>query len=473
MTNLITETSSTDIQSYAELVLYLNGSNKEYSTISKPPPLRLTQSFNSATYASKTSKVQRTLSDRTPLTTRVPQNLLQESISDINIPTLQADASIGCQHDIGESRESFEGYSDYRDFDSTTTPSDASTVIYREILSSRCSSNQPITSEDCIQEKDKSIDESSETFPDGAESETSFECKKTLKQSESEHSSVGVSHSEEVESLTGQGSKTKLEVGDIRTQPEAGEEFLIPAEKENLPKSEELKFVELSLKVEQNPKLVVVNNSEAVELISHSEDLADRGSGSSIQDPLSAADSSASSLVHSERSRELVTDIHNSNTTSLSEGTVTNGHFGGDDSFKQAVNSKEKMEQIGSSHVLADSPVGLNGIRTHGYASNGGSKDVYSLSTSVVVPHHSLTLATSSDPDSPSSYQVCQQDPISCCMREGSLVVHYCMRGHFHYPSCMYQQYLFIGGLLLYEGSLSLPILHVPTVPFHWWFITV
>lgn len=68
-----------------------------------------------------------------------------------------------------------------------------------------------------------------------------------------------------------------------------------------------------------------------------------------------------------------------------------------------------------TSHVTdTNDPVSLNGIRTRGYASNNnGAKDsstMYSCNDNAVsantVPHHSLTLVTS-EPESPSSCQVC------------------------------------------------------------------
>lgn len=402
VSSLITETSSTDIQSYAELVLYRNGSNKEYTCVSKPAPIRLTQSFNRVSYSNK-ARVHRTLSDRTPFSAaKLPPDLLQESISDIDIPALQNGGA-----EFGGSRESFEEeYPEYRDFDSTTTPSDASTVIFRELLSSRCSSNLTIPGgEECLQgvysaggSYDNSPitsrhtvaasgDERADSSPQIHRYSVDTASKTNGKGSGTDSPEI---NGKEIDSKSHESVEGNRQVNNL----EVLEDTLIPKDKE----TSENASKELTL----NSSLVAENVSEL--------------------------DSSGTNIPDRKQSSEQVTDIYTSNrnhTPSSAEGNAINSEesilCSNGIGFEQSLEHGKKMESYNmryqhSGGPMVDSePIGMNGVRTHGYASNdskAGGAVLYSSTSSTTsagdVPHHSLTLALS-DPESPSSCQVCEK----------------------------------------------------------------
>ena len=339
--------------------------------------------------------------------------------------------------EIGNSLESFEEYPEYRDYDSTTTPSDASTVIYRELLSSRCSSNLPVPNEDSSQDKDNSLSESYENNSNHALEEdkksvvesspviardsatrTLIQHVTSLEESKSEPSSV-VSveiHNKEANSYTEQDSEglgSKLEVS-VTTKAGVLDD---PGVREGDSQTDkESRSVEVSLKLESSPQTplreVKLGTVPLIATNSHSENSVIQNS--TTEGRRKDTDPSTYSLIYvaySEKNSEEVTDIYNSKpsyTVSLESSGYTNCHSDGG-SFEPPVDiSSRRMDetvhaQHNINHISDSDPVTLNGMRTHGCASNGGPKEIYSMSSGV--PHHSLSL-TSSDPESPSSYQV-------------------------------------------------------------------
>lgn len=395
MTSLITETSSTDIQSYAELVLYRNGSNKEYSYVGKPTStsIRLTQSFNRVSYSNK-ARVHRTLSDRTPFTASAKLHPgLQESVSDIDIPALQNGIA-----EFGGSGESFEEeYPEYRDCDSTTTPSDASTVIFRELPSSRCSSNLPVPGEECFQSVHSvggsynsspiasrhagvvsspqihrySVDTAltdSNTTPVGFEGSVS-----STTSPETNGIEIG-SNSHQVSSH----EDSTLQVSDSVASEEASDEPLIPDHHELLKHSDK-----------ESPS-AVEETSSSTALNCNGADFPDR-----------------------KNSTEQVTDINHTHSPAESISKDSNFHTNGvfsEPSLEQDKTMENYLHyQNGGGPVVDSEPIGMNGVRTRGYASNDRKGTMYPSTTTttpaVDVPHHSLTLALS-DPESPPSCQV-------------------------------------------------------------------
>lgn len=345
--------------------------------------------------------MQRTLSDRTPFTAaaRLPPDLLQESVSDIDIPALQNGGT-----EFGGSRESFEEeYPDYRDFDSTTTPSDASTVIFRELLSSRCSSNLPVTGEECLVGGNSPISSRHTTATAGEEGtensspqiqrySVDTDCKTTPVGFEGSGAVSPESDCKDIHSNSQENTEERLEASESVLSEVSEDPALLEGE-------------------EDEPILnSIANNLSNSTLYSNTTDLSD---------------------IRKE-STEQVTDIYASkpNHTPLpaEEGTTVyedRNFCGNGVGFDQPLERSKKMESyLGYQHnggpVVDSEPIGMHGVKTHGYASNDSKAAVYSNTTggsssgtsatttttpAVDVPHHSLTLALS-DPDSPSSYQV-------------------------------------------------------------------
>lgn len=319
-------------------------------------------------------------------------------MSDIDIPALQNGGT-----EFGGSRESFEEeYPEYRDYDSTTTPSDASTVIFRELLSSRCSSNLPVTGEECLVggSYDNSPISSRHIVATAGEERTENSSEERtensspqiqrysvdIARSDSKTTPVGFegcgavspeSDDKDIHSNTHENTKESLEVGDS-VIPEVSDD---PEGEEN----------ELTLNS-------IVSNLSSSTLNSNGTDFPD--------------------------STEQVTDIYASklnHAPSPAEGTTVSEDSnlcGTGVSFDQSLERNKKMEsylhyQRSGGPVVDSEPIGMNGVRTHGYASNDGktannttgSGTTSTTTPAVDVPHHSLTLALS-DPESPSSYQV-------------------------------------------------------------------
>lgn len=406
VTSLITETSSTDIQSYAELVLYRNGSNKEYTYVCKPNSIRLTQSFNRVSYSNKT-RVHRTLSDRTPFAAvaKLPPDLFQESVSDIDIPALH--------NGVGEfrgSRESLEEeYPEYRDFDSTT-PSDASTVIFRELPSSRCSSNLPVPGEECFQAV-HSVGGSYNSSPI------------TSRHAVATAGEEGVVSSPQIHRYSVETALT-----DSKTTPVGfeGSGATSPGINGDSNSHEFSRHLDSSLEVSdsvaseasEGPALPV-GQEPSEHCIKESEP-----DYSAVVDNTSTCARSSNGITDipdRKKSTEQVTDIYTSelnHTLSPAKGTANSkdGNFHGNGVFfERPLEQDKKMEnyiryQNGGGPVVDSDPIGIAGVRTRGYASNDSKVAMYpttatTTTPAVDVPHHSLTLALS-DPESPSSCQV-------------------------------------------------------------------
>lgn len=448
VSSLITETSSTDCQSYAELVLYLNGSNKEYTRVSKPAPIRLTQSFNSrvtthptiAAGGNKAQQVHRTLSDRTPFAAaKLPHHQdLQESVSDNDIAALQN----GVSTEFAGSRESFEAeegeegeYPEYRDFDSITTPSDASTVIFRELLSSRCSSNLPVpTGEDGTHSVGGSSYESS---PIGSRHFVAAEA------------AAGVASGEEEGNVKTAGLETSPQfprhftttiiIADSNTTPVA---FEIDPSLHEIDRSSEADVPAGDTTVsEVLDESVALSELEGLDCSS-----TESPPPTSVGRGVSALNTDTEDLPPGrKRSSEQVTDIcdsievdhHNNHSHPTpssrddsndrdSGGSFCGNGLGFERSLEHSTEGNSMDSYLHYQHnssngasgrllVVDSEPIGMvNGVRTQGYASNEMKPPPTLFSTTSAgtgvgtgeVPHHSLTLA-SSDPESPSSCQVC------------------------------------------------------------------
>ncbi len=407
VTNLVTETSSTDIQSYAELVLYLNGSSKEYRTVGQP--VRLTQSFNRTgpTNTSKKSRVHRTLSDITPLSAKSspPPYLEGTSYTDQTVPQRNGiDNSEGLSSldikDTGNtnSQGSLEEelYPEYGDFDCNTSPSDTSTAVFCELLSSRCSSSLPGPSEDTpIPEKDRA-----------SVSDISYNSSPAL----SRHAAAS---SDEVTLLVNPS------ILDQRDSPEESYSRTTPVE------SESGSVISLTDKVplqsERIPGSTV--ELEGFGIIPVDETLS--GAVSLERSPRTAVKgdtNSSSGVIEGCNHKEIPKDFNSNSTSPLADPPLSpkpnslkaiNSNSNPSLQYTDSViESDEVMDRCvhapphsNSNHISDQESLGLKGLMAHtGYIN--GAKDIYGMaSTSVMIPHHSLTLA-SSDPESPSSHQV-------------------------------------------------------------------
>lgn len=361
VTHLITETSCTDIQSYAELVLYLNGSSKEYTTIAQPGSIRLTQSFNRP-YNSRNSRVHRTLSDRTPFQSKPSHNILQDSVSDYDIHSsaLQYQLASVFKEEAGPtSWEKFEEYPE----NSTATPSDASTVVCREAVSSRCSSSlQTGGDKDQVSEA------------------TLF------------HPSPGLDVAREVEQATPITPESALEseVSHILSVDLNKTAVNIPGERQLGRQEVGVASSPVTRKLSRRRSSEVTSSQSISPRKAHT---SDRLVGNHAHQP--------HPIVASQPYAKQVTDIHSKGRLSLelnfssSESSVTADNKGN----KKAMDSYVPA-QHGNGHVSnTEQPVSLNGMKTRGYPSNCQVKDISVASNGV--PHHSLSLI-GSDPDSPS-----------------------------------------------------------------------
>ena len=417
VTHLITETSCTDIQSYAELVLYLNGSNKEYTTVAQPGSIRLTQSFNRP-YNSKNSRVHRTLSDRTPFLSKLPNNILQDSVSDNDIHTsgLQRQFSSIFKEGTGRSWDTFEDFPD----DSTTTPSDASTVICREVSSSRCSSNPQTTSEENHITERGQVTEAEvlePLIPGYLDVSRDNDCSKLAREVEVLKQTSSVTPESNIESeiarilsvdLNGSELKVQSEQGDSGTRLEVSvtakstPESSTSLERRTAP---DLNSVELSLTLNSRQPTRPLK-TVSVETSSPSSTTTDRITHHTLN-PSPTTASPRLCVTFAERTAEQVTDIHDKERTA-SERNFSSAASNFESCARLDKDTKRTMDtyvhaQHGNGHVTDTEPVSLNGIKTRGYPSNCQAKDVGPTSNGV--PHHSLSL-TSSDPESPSSCQV-------------------------------------------------------------------
>ena len=327
------------------------------------------------------------------------------------------------------SGESLEERSESRDCDSVgTTPSEASTVIFRELpSSSRCSSSNFHHTQD------------DESRPPGGGSY--------------ENSPIVVRHSV-AGSLKGVVSDSALPVRGYISESRRTreEESLLPAASNSRDESSVANRVNTTidsttttntdstatsdeldsvLSEVNTPDLQVsVQGSEVTTVdkiavnsptgVSDSTVLSNCNGFSDLVSGSSSCELSADFVgVHSrsDHSKEQVTDSSSLDHTPTSVKSGTSGtseHLLGSNgrkSFEQPLDqdiaqmdSYSMHYQHGSSHFVDSDPIGVNGVRTHGYASNG-RKAVYSTPVGGdEVPHHSLTLA--SDPESPSSCQV-------------------------------------------------------------------
>jgi hypothetical protein len=340
--------------------------------------------------------VQRTLSDRTPFTAaaRLPPDLLQESVSDIDIPALQNGGV-----EFGGSRESFEEeYPEYRDFDSTTTPSDASTVIFRELLS-RCSNTLPVPGEECV------VGGSYDTSP--------IASRHTVATAGEE----GRDSSPRVQRYSVDTSRS-----DSKTTPLGIEDSEISSPVSDSKDADSNSNVEENRGADNSAPSETSDDSVTLDTQEH------EPVSNSVGNNLSSSSTLSSSEAHFPDSTEQVTDIyaprlnHTPSPVELEGATNSEDNtFCGDDiDIGESLENSKKMEsymhyQQSGGPIVDSEPIGMNGVRTHGYPSNNDSKTgLYSgtdtsaaagTTSSVDVPHHSLTLALS-DPDSPSSYQV-------------------------------------------------------------------
>lgn len=334
--------------------------------------------------------MQRTLSDRTPqATSKASQGFLQESISDNDIPVLDGNGGVEFKSS-GDSRESFDEYPEYRDIDSTTSPSDASTVILRELLSSRCSSNFPVTNEDIAQETDRCS---------GCDSYSNSPT--SSRHTAAVFSEEGVKPAQALSLLIQSGSADTA-LTDCKT--------------------------DCSLSQGQSRTNHVVEDTDtAVDLVGEGTNHKESNSASLAlnQDTTNSVNNTyvrqdtpthLNSLLHtstspSKQSSKQVTDIHSSKSSNHATSHRENSerHFNCNGGFEQPVECGGKMDEImqyqhSSNHIADSEPISVNRIQKHGYASSNGTKVVYSVPAGEV-PHHSLTLA-SSDPESPPFWQV-------------------------------------------------------------------
>ena len=449
VTNLITETSSTDIQSYAELVLCRNGSlNKEHSSRGssdgvKSRTVRPSHSFNANSHrtSSKSSRVHRTHSDRTPLTSGPrlpPQGILQESVSDHDIPTLQqnglaggggvVDGRIREFRTYGDSRESFEEGLEYQDFDSVTTPSEASTVIHRELLSSsRCSSNLPTTTsggEEWTQSQERDRSSANCSF------ENSPVCTRHAEVSGASNGEAGnlensvdsalaelrrANHKSQEASSPSTTSEAERDSGGLKSgsTPKIERFVATYSEEKTSPKVNSVSLNSSSQSAVLGEQITAAMSGTLV-VSDHQASLSNSSFGPASQDlpaeDLDVLGGAGPFVSPASLSTEQVTDIH---TTSKPPSGPT--RRSGDDPATNTTTTtgplglrivEDFLHSTGGQATDPAPSTSVNGVRTHEYVSSNGSKVVYSVPSAGDVPHHSLTLA-SSDPESPSSYQVC------------------------------------------------------------------
>ena len=380
VTHLVTETSCTDIQSYAELVLYLNGSTKEYTTVAQPGAIRLTQSFNRP-FGSKNSRVHRTLSDRTPFLAKLPYNLLQDSVSDndIHSSALQQQFAGIFKEEVGW--EKFEDFTE----GSTATPSDTSTVICREVPSSRCSSSLQAAPEEnhitssAADRVSESAAIHSSACPDNSRDDN---CTKLAQEVELLQQTASISPGKSLESELAQLLHSNLNESSLweKPQPKSSSSSLVSATK-IVPESGRLQERKKSDQFIPAPK-------------------SDLYIATSRDSAATAAANSHPSISLTQQTSQQVTDIHSGDGLSSDRKLALWESIGRLDktSGKRAMDSC--VCENGHASSNSEHPVSLNGMKTRGYPSNCQVRDLTSG-----VPHHSLSLATS-DPDSPSSSQV-------------------------------------------------------------------
>jgi len=376
VTHLVAETSCTDIQSYAELVLYLNGSTKEYTTVAQPGAIRLTQSFNRP-YSSK-NRVHRTLSDRTPFLSKLPQNLLQDSVSDNDIH------SSALQQQFASIFKEEPGWEKFEDFveGSTATPSDTSTVICREVPSSRCSSSlQAAPEENHISSSAADrVSESAAYYSSGCrDTSRDDDCTKLAQEVELLQQTTPISSGKSLESELAQLLHLNESGLEEKSQRRNGGPPLVATTKTG-PESGRLQERKRSdqLTLAPNSDLHTASNQDFTAI---------------------AAVNSRPSASLAQQTSQQVTDIHGRDRLSSDHKIALWESIGRLDktSGKRPMDSGVHENGHASN---AEHPVSLNGMKTRGYPSNCQAKDLTNG-----VPHHSLSLATS-DPDSPSFSQV-------------------------------------------------------------------
>ena len=423
VTNLITETSSTDIQSYAELVLYLNGSNKEYTTVRHPPPLRHTQSFNKHTYSnSRHNRVQRTHSDRIPFASR---NLIRKGVYN-NSCVSNLQGNFGSSFFREESR-SLEDLQDSQEYSPNTTPPGQSTLVYRE-GSSPHHSNNPASvngvnhiSNHIEAERSTNVEFSTENHSQPYQdilhsTEHSADFSGLAQEGEILQNSTSISPDSFESSTTLEHKVASILCLDINKS-----EGKVECEQGNSESRSEVNISDTEVEKIPLVKTPVRAGFEAVEtssIIISSPVVTTIAAGPLSEDSVdSEEDLAVKQKIHQhisplirERSQvfccntEQVTGIHNQ------RGKKTECCTG--DSFKPPSTAITAVAEGGDrvmdtcmhtqhrgNHVSDSEPVSLNSIKTCGYPSNCRSKEREQISVSAV-PHHSLSLAIS-DPESP------------------------------------------------------------------------
>ena len=425
ISHLTTETRCTDIQSYAELVLYMNGSNKKYTTVDTFAPIRLRQSFNQP--GNCKSRVHRTFSDRTP---RVSKSLYLSSVPDDTCASglLENFGSSCSQEEVR--RGSWQTPKDYREHDSPPTPSDTPFVIHRAVASSLC--NKPVaTSKDCSAScrKEKNLETSTERLPHPYPNvpgsiNNDKDCSVLAQEVEFLRISIPIS-AEPFRHLT----RLERDLANIALQDISRREVTVQSEhRDSETRREEisgttqqevtatgkvgglvtklksctidLDSTEAPVSVDSSPTFDTVRTHDIKSPWSASlKDIAVIGRSDCRQSPFDAEQSYYNCYS------EQVTDVHEEKKKTPELIFCSTGG-----SFQRTVAAKRAMDthtltQHGSNHVSDSEPVSLSGIKMRGYPSNCQSKEMGLISNSSMVPHHSLSLAIS-DPESPSSCKV-------------------------------------------------------------------